>query len=78
MCVAGICPTCRVDYSQFPSVDEMADMVVREYASMTSIRTVDRNMNPVPSSSDLVLQKKLARMQMEINSATHAAEQAAS
>lgn len=47
--ISRIIPVIRVDYSKFPSMDEMADMVVREYASMTSIRHVDRHLKAVPS-----------------------------
>lgn len=48
--ISRIIPVIRVDYSQFADADEMADMVMREYATMSSIRTIDRNMSAVDPS----------------------------
>lgn len=43
-------PVIRVDYSQFRDAGEMADMVIKEYHTMSSIRHVDFDA-PVKSSS---------------------------
>lgn len=39
--ISRIIPVIRVNYDQFRSATEMADMVIKEYASMTSMRYVD-------------------------------------
>lgn len=39
--IARIIPVIRVNYANFQSMSEMAEMVMREYASMTSMRFVD-------------------------------------
>lgn len=42
--IARIIPVIRVNYEQFHTTDEMAEMIVREYAEMASIRYVDLKM----------------------------------
>lgn len=39
--ISRIIPVIRVNYSEFRSADEMADVVLREYNSMNSVRYVD-------------------------------------
>ncbi|XP_064403793.1 deoxyadenosine kinase-like [Halichondria panicea] len=39
--IARIIPVIRVNYEKFRSADEMADMIVSEYAKMASVRYVD-------------------------------------
>lgn len=41
--IARIIPVIRVNYEKFHTADEMADMIVREYGKMTSVRYVDFN-----------------------------------
>ena len=39
--ISRIIPVIRVDYSKFRDAGAMAEMVVREYASMSSVRHID-------------------------------------
>lgn len=41
--IARIIPVIRVNYATFHNVEEMAEMVAREYASMTSMRFIDND-----------------------------------
>jgi len=39
--ISRIIPVIRVNYERFRTADEMAEMIVREYAKMTSVRYID-------------------------------------
>ena len=39
--IARIIPVIRVNYEEFHTADEMADVIIREYSQMCSVRYVD-------------------------------------
>lgn len=54
--ISRIIPVIRVNYSEFRTATEMAEMVAREYASMTSVRHV--TFHPSPSSPSSAAEDK--------------------
>ncbi|XP_003388493.1 PREDICTED: deoxyadenosine kinase-like [Amphimedon queenslandica] len=65
--IARIIPVIRVNYERFRTTEEMADMIVREYSKMCSIRYVDfKDKTPDPEKRVLKDAKPLRNVSNDI------------